>query len=39
MSKHKTKEEWIYWFKKYENNNWLWKDYYSIINFNSKNNQ
>ena len=27
MARHKTKEEWISWFKKYESSNFNWSDY------------
>lgn len=28
MGKHKTKEEWLYWFKKYKSKNFSWDEYF-----------
>lgn len=31
MGRHKTKEEWLFWFKKYESGNFKWGDYFDTL--------
>lgn len=32
MGKHKSKEEWKYWFKKYESDTFVWSEYFKSTN-------
>lgn len=37
MGKHKTKEEWLFWFQKYESEDFLWQDFFDTVNITNKN--
>ena len=37
MGRHKTKEEWIYWFKKYESGNFRWEEFYKTCSIKIQN--